>query len=212
MANKRIDELTEKTTMVDADLIPIYDSEEAGSEKTKKITRANLKSYIDTGDIIARDIYSDIVEEESILLVDTSESPVGGFRFHGNLDGGVIGSLIGDVDGNVSGWHTWSTQTFSSSGSWGASVKEYAELDGSSAAVVGTDFQPSLRRLYVLKATDVSNTCSVQLSGGRTFNLAGNNKVTFNVANSYISFFCSETVNDAVMCVLASDGVTLSTV
>ena len=45
MANKQINELTEKTTIVDADLIPIYDSEEAGSEKTKKITFANAIGY-----------------------------------------------------------------------------------------------------------------------------------------------------------------------
>jgi len=45
MANKQINELTEKTTIVDADLIPIYDSEEGGSEKTKKITFANAIGY-----------------------------------------------------------------------------------------------------------------------------------------------------------------------
>ena len=45
MANKRIDELTAKTTIVDADLIPIYDSEEGGTEKTKKITFANAIGY-----------------------------------------------------------------------------------------------------------------------------------------------------------------------
>ena len=46
MANKQINELTEKTSMIDADLIPIYDSEEAGSEKTKKITISNVKASI----------------------------------------------------------------------------------------------------------------------------------------------------------------------
>ena len=45
MANKRIDEITAKTTIVDADLFPIYDSEEGGAEKTKKITFANAIGY-----------------------------------------------------------------------------------------------------------------------------------------------------------------------
>jgi hypothetical protein len=42
MANKQIDELTEKTdVLVDDDLILVYDSEEAGSEKTKKVPIGN---------------------------------------------------------------------------------------------------------------------------------------------------------------------------
>ena len=42
MANKRMDELTAKTSVVDADLLLLYDSEEAGAEKTKKITLDNF--------------------------------------------------------------------------------------------------------------------------------------------------------------------------
>ena len=45
MANKQINELTEKTNMVGEDLIPIYDSAEAGSEKTKKITLDAFGEY-----------------------------------------------------------------------------------------------------------------------------------------------------------------------
>ena len=42
MANKQINELTELTTLADGDLIPVYDIDEAGSEKTKKVSMNNL--------------------------------------------------------------------------------------------------------------------------------------------------------------------------
>jgi len=45
MANKQVDGLTEKTTPVDADLIPIWDSEEGGAEALKKMSFANLIGY-----------------------------------------------------------------------------------------------------------------------------------------------------------------------
>ena len=41
MANKQINELTELTTASGTDLLVVYDLNEAGSEKTKKITRDN---------------------------------------------------------------------------------------------------------------------------------------------------------------------------
>jgi hypothetical protein len=48
MANKRIDELTEKSDVLqDDDLILIYDSEESGSEKTKKVPISNYIAVID---------------------------------------------------------------------------------------------------------------------------------------------------------------------
>ena len=49
MANKQINELTEKSTMLaDDDLILVYDSEEAGSEKTKKVAISNHISLVDS--------------------------------------------------------------------------------------------------------------------------------------------------------------------
>jgi hypothetical protein len=42
MANKRIDELTEKTTISGTDLMVLYDMEESGSEKTKYIEFSNF--------------------------------------------------------------------------------------------------------------------------------------------------------------------------
>ena len=42
MANKQINELSELTTLAVGDLIPVYDIDEAGSEKTKQITAANF--------------------------------------------------------------------------------------------------------------------------------------------------------------------------
>jgi len=42
MANKQINELTELTTASGTDLLVVYDNNEAGSEKTKKITVDNL--------------------------------------------------------------------------------------------------------------------------------------------------------------------------
>lgn len=42
MANKQINELTELTTPANGDLIPVYDIDEAGSEKTKKVSIGNL--------------------------------------------------------------------------------------------------------------------------------------------------------------------------
>jgi len=38
MANKQVNELTEKTDIVGDDLIPVYDSEEGGTEKLKKMS------------------------------------------------------------------------------------------------------------------------------------------------------------------------------
>jgi hypothetical protein len=44
MADKKITELTAKTTPADTDVMPIVDL--AGTATTKKITVANLKSYV----------------------------------------------------------------------------------------------------------------------------------------------------------------------
>ena len=44
MANKQINELTEKTTIADNDLLVLYDMSEGGSEKTKKIAYSALPS------------------------------------------------------------------------------------------------------------------------------------------------------------------------
>ena len=58
MANKQINELTAKTdTLVDDDLIVVYDSDEAGSEKAKKVPisdyvatiNSSMTVYVDTG-------------------------------------------------------------------------------------------------------------------------------------------------------------------
>lgn len=43
MANKQINELTELTSLASGDLLVAYDVDEAGSEKTKKITHANAQ-------------------------------------------------------------------------------------------------------------------------------------------------------------------------
>jgi len=43
MANKQVNALTEKSEIVGDDLIPVYDSEEAGVEKLKKATLSDLK-------------------------------------------------------------------------------------------------------------------------------------------------------------------------
>jgi len=49
MSNKQINELTEKsTTLVDDDLLLVYDSEEAGSEKTKKVAISNYVATINS--------------------------------------------------------------------------------------------------------------------------------------------------------------------
>jgi len=45
MADKKISELTEKTTIADTDMFPMVD-EEASPDTTKKITGANLKSQV----------------------------------------------------------------------------------------------------------------------------------------------------------------------
>jgi hypothetical protein len=45
MANKQINELAAKTSLVGGDLIPIYDSAESGSEKTKKVTFDDFCEY-----------------------------------------------------------------------------------------------------------------------------------------------------------------------
>ena len=42
MANKQINELSELTTPASGDLIAVYDLDEAGSEKTKKVSKSNL--------------------------------------------------------------------------------------------------------------------------------------------------------------------------
>jgi hypothetical protein len=45
MANKQIDELSELTTVEETDLLVVYDVDEAGSEKTKKILKSNFLAY-----------------------------------------------------------------------------------------------------------------------------------------------------------------------
>ena len=44
MANKQVNELTAKSEIVRDDLIPVYDSEEAGTEKLKQVTVDDLKA------------------------------------------------------------------------------------------------------------------------------------------------------------------------
>ena len=43
MANKQVNALTAKSEIVGDDLIPVYDSEEAGTEKVKKSTLSEFK-------------------------------------------------------------------------------------------------------------------------------------------------------------------------
>jgi hypothetical protein len=49
MANKQINELNELTTASGTDLLLVYDLNEAGSEKTKKITVSNLVTSYEEG-------------------------------------------------------------------------------------------------------------------------------------------------------------------
>jgi hypothetical protein len=52
MANKQINELTEKSNVVVGDdLVLVWDSEEAGSEKTKKMSYSNLSPYVKVSDV-----------------------------------------------------------------------------------------------------------------------------------------------------------------
>ena len=51
MADQKISELTEKTTLHDTDLMPMVDTEATPIE-TKKITGANLKAQITSGLIV----------------------------------------------------------------------------------------------------------------------------------------------------------------
>jgi hypothetical protein len=53
MADKQVDALVEKTTVVDADLIPIFDSEEAGAEALKKVTLSNLALNLPISEILS---------------------------------------------------------------------------------------------------------------------------------------------------------------
>lgn len=46
MANKEINELVGKSALVAADMLPVYDSAEAGDEKLKKITIAEFNAKI----------------------------------------------------------------------------------------------------------------------------------------------------------------------
>lgn len=68
MANKQINELTEKSDiLVDDDLIVVYDSEEAGSEKTKKVTIGNFVSVIQSNiDLYVAATGSDITGNGSL--------------------------------------------------------------------------------------------------------------------------------------------------
>jgi hypothetical protein len=46
MANKQVNQLTELTSAIDADLVPVYDTQESGSEKLKKMTLDNFRSSL----------------------------------------------------------------------------------------------------------------------------------------------------------------------
>jgi hypothetical protein len=46
MANKQVNQLTELTSAIDADLVPVYDTQESGTEKLKKMTLDNFRSSL----------------------------------------------------------------------------------------------------------------------------------------------------------------------
>lgn len=46
MADKKITELTAKTTLSDTDVLPVVDLD--GTATTKKVTASNLKNYVST--------------------------------------------------------------------------------------------------------------------------------------------------------------------
>lgn len=90
MADKQVDGLTAKTTPVDADLIPLWDSEEAGAEALKKITWANLvpsgKNVIINGDFNLWQRYG------------TSISPVTSHFTADRFLAFLVGAGVADVD------------------------------------------------------------------------------------------------------------------
>jgi len=79
--------------MVDADLLILYDTEEAGSEKSKKIELGDFKLLTSKGDIYNRSI------EEPSKIVDAADGadPV----FIGNLSGNTTGTHTGNVTGDI---------------------------------------------------------------------------------------------------------------
>ena len=52
MANKQINELTEITSIEETDLLVVYDVDEGGSEKTKKILKSNFLGYEESSSIL----------------------------------------------------------------------------------------------------------------------------------------------------------------
>jgi hypothetical protein len=82
-------------------------------------------------------------------------------------------------------------------------------LDGSTACVI-TDWTPTAGRTYILECADSTADPTVQLSAGFTFNVAGNNKLTFPDADDMIVVKC---VSGSRCCIISNNGsVTLSTV
>ena len=96
MANKQINELNELTDAASGDLIPIYDLDEGGSEKTKGITVNNLarSSWIELSEVntntsttsvtLCSGIPTDVIEIEVILNYVSTNGTNVPFLFGGN--------------------------------------------------------------------------------------------------------------------------------
>ena len=102
----------------------------------------------------------------------------------GNLTGDVTGNLTGDVTGNVTGIHFGATivtptgvlaDTDLADGDFDT---ELIQLDSAAASVVVSNWTPVIGKTYILSCPDNSNTVSVTLSSGLTFDGA-NDIATF---------------------------------
>jgi hypothetical protein len=78
MANKQINELSELTTASGTDYLVVYDRNESGSEKTKKMTKNNFMDY-----------------EEGTVTITAADAPSGGnTSTTGNMYYKKIGGVI----------------------------------------------------------------------------------------------------------------------
>jgi hypothetical protein len=102
MANKQINQLTGTSTMVDADLFIVYDIDEGGSEKTKKMTYSDFHTlisgtgggnpdalYYNTTDVRATATNAGITLGDARTL-DIDDDGSGNWTFYNNESEGTI--------------------------------------------------------------------------------------------------------------------------
>ncbi|NIT58722.1 MAG: hypothetical protein GWN00_21615 [Aliifodinibius sp.] len=123
------------------------------------------------------------------------------------LTGDLIGDVTGDVTGDQTGERTDVKTTYAvdTNLSDGDFPTQFVELDGGTANVQITNWTPTVGKTYVIWCSDSTNTTTVTMSSGGTWE-GTNDLATFDAANDALIVYAISTTRVLIIENLGSVG------